>query len=86
MCKLHFKPEDIRWEASYFDETTGTKISARLQKPQLRDGAVPSLLPGCPSYLSKTTYSRESPDAKRKRMEESALQAAFVQSVTDCVH
>ena len=83
VCELHFKPEDIIWETSYFDESTGVKVSARLKKPYLRDGAVPSLLPGCPSYLSKTTKSRESPDAKRRRMEESALQAAFAQSTSD---
>lgn len=86
MCELHFKPEDLRWETSHFDEATGTKLNAKLQKPQLRDGAVPSLLPGCPSYLSTTTTNyRESPDAKRKRLEESALQAALAQSVADNV-
>lgn len=83
VCELHFKPEDIRWETSYFDQNTGRKVSVRLEKPYLHDGAVPSLLPGCPSYLSKTTRSRESPDSKRKRIEESALQAAFAQSAAD---
>ncbi|KAK4318817.1 hypothetical protein Pmani_010240 [Petrolisthes manimaculis] len=47
VCELHFKPEDIRWETSHFDEATGTKLTAKLQKPQLCDGAVPSGLSSC---------------------------------------
>lgn len=83
MCELHFQPEDIRRETSYFNDKTGTKFTAKLEKPQHRCDAVPSKLPNCPVYLSTTIHYRESPETKRSRLEESALQHAFAQSVAD---
>lgn len=72
VCELHFRPEDIGWETSFYDEQTGRRITAKLKNPFLRDGAVPSLLPNCPSYLSSKTQWRESPERKKMRLEENA--------------
>ena len=83
VCELHFKPEDIRTETYALDEKTGIKISAKLQRPRLCKGAVPSLLPGCPKYLSVDTFRRESPDSKKQRLEEAAIKSALEKSVTD---
>ena len=49
--------------------------------PQLREGAIPSQLPNCPSYLSGPSHRRESPDSKRARKEQSEMQAAIAESV-----
>lgn len=83
VCELHFRPEEIGKETSYYDEKTGTRITARLKKPFLHDGVVPSILPECPSYLSSSTPSRESPDSEKIQLEESALKTSVAQSVTD---
>ena len=83
MCERHFRPEDIRWETSVFDEKTGNRITAKLEKPRHVCGAVPCLLPNCPAYLSTYTNSREAPDKRRSRLEETAIRAAIVQSVAD---
>ena len=83
MCELHFRPEEIERETSYFDERTGKRITTKLGRPRLRKGAVPSKLPNCPSYLSSTTSLRESPDTRRCRKEESAIQTAIAESVAD---
>lgn len=83
MCELHFVPEDIERETSHFDERTGTKLTAKLKIPRLRKGAVPSLLPNCPSYLSRPPLLRESPEGRRCRKEQDAMQAAIAQSITD---
>lgn len=84
VCELHFRQEDIEWETSYYEEKSGRTFTAKLHKPRLRKDAVPSVLPNCPSYLSASTISsRESPDSKRCRREEAAIQNAIDQSVVD---
>ena len=83
VCELHFTAEDIEWETSYVDERTGRTYSAKLGKPRLRKGAVPSKFPNCPSYLSSTLSLRESPDARRGRKEYAALEKAIAESVAD---
>ena len=84
LCELHFQPADIRREMSYFDEKTGRKLTAKIKFPQLDDVAIPSILPNCPSYLSSSPiHSRESPDSRRTRMEETSLHIALLQSVAD---
>lgn len=83
VCQLHFKPDDIEYVTSFFDEATGRKLTAKLGKPRLKDGVIPSLLPNCPSYLSSPAISRESPDSRRIRKEEKALQSALAESVVE---
>ncbi|XP_066958187.1 uncharacterized protein [Macrobrachium rosenbergii] len=87
VCSLHFVPEDIIWEKSCYDKNTGTTSTTKLKMPQLREGAIPSQLPNCPSYLSGPSHRRESPDSKRARKEQSAMQAAIAESVaTDILY
>ncbi|XP_066947112.1 THAP domain-containing protein 5-like [Macrobrachium rosenbergii] len=81
VCSLQFVPEDIIREKSCYDKNTGTTSTTKLKMPQLREGAIPSQLPNCPSYLSGPSHRRESPDSKRARREQSAMQAAIAESV-----
>ena len=67
---MHFESQDIEKEISYFDEKLGKRITKKLNKVKLRKDAVPSKLPNCPSYLSRTTSHRESPDSRRLKKEE----------------
>ena len=83
---MHFSPADVQRETTFFDEATGRRLTAKLNFPKLRDGAIPSILPNCPSYLSSITTSRDSPDERRNRQEEKALQTALAQSVVDEEH
>ena len=83
VCELHFSPENLERETTVFDEATGRRLTAPLSFPRLKDGAVPSLLPNCPPYLSSPCTLRESPDERKRRQEELALQTALAQSVVD---
>lgn len=56
-----------------------------MSHPKLKDGAVPCILPNCPSYLSSPVIARESPDQKRERHEETSLQKALAESLIDDV-
>ncbi|XP_064120877.1 uncharacterized protein LOC135225533 [Macrobrachium nipponense] len=83
VCELHFRPEDIEWETSLFNEETGTRLTAKLKRPRLREGAIPMKIPNAPAYLSTDVTSRESPIARRKRKEEAAIQAAVAKDIGD---
>lgn len=83
MCELHFRPEEIRREISHFDEKSGSKLVAKMTYPRLCEGVIPSQLPNCPSHLSGPLHLREAPDEKRRRVEESAIQAAIAKSIGD---
>ncbi|XP_046400876.1 THAP domain-containing protein 1-like [Ischnura elegans] len=83
VCELHFKTSDLRKETAVFDESTGREIRVPLMVPRLVEGAIPSQLPNCPSYLSAASFSRESPDSKRTRMEQTALAIAMTDSILE---
>lgn len=83
MCELHFLPELIQRETTAYDEVTGVRLTARLSVPKLRDGAVPTIFPNCPAYMSSTVVTRESPNDRKARLEEVALRQAISQSVID---
>lgn len=72
MCERHFEPHLILRESSAFDEKTGRTITCPRDKPGLVPGAVPTLLPGCPSYLSSSSLStnRPCPTSKAQSREE----------------
>lgn len=82
MCEKHFRKEDILREVEYFDKKTGRILKSQLLHPRPKEGALPMVLPsGCPSYLQPTAVtSRESPDAKRRRIESCSLQKALEES------
>ncbi|XP_045139057.1 uncharacterized protein LOC123520642 [Portunus trituberculatus] len=82
VCELHFVPGDIE-ETSYFDERTGTNLTVNLKIPRLHKGAVPSQLPNCPTYLSRTPLIREFPEERKCRKEQDAIRTAIAESVED---
>ncbi|ELT90944.1 hypothetical protein CAPTEDRAFT_214260, partial [Capitella teleta] len=78
MCDCHFEPHLIRWTSSAFDDKTGRTITCALPKPALVEGAVPSILPNCPAYLSPPSVKpRKSRDEKAQSTEESQLAEAI---------
>ncbi|KAF2885617.1 hypothetical protein ILUMI_20559 [Ignelater luminosus] len=84
VCKLHFRDVDIETTVSMWDEKTGKKVTAPLSYPRLAAGAIPVFVPGCPSYLSSTSTSaasRESPEARRNRLENDFLRKTISESV-----
>ncbi|XP_047116800.1 THAP domain-containing protein 2-like [Schistocerca piceifrons] len=62
VCELHFHAHGIERTTSAYDAKTGRLITAPLDRPRLRKGAIPALLPGSPKYLSTPSVSREHPE------------------------
>ncbi|KAH7964638.1 hypothetical protein HPB51_027123 [Rhipicephalus microplus] len=82
VCADHFDASCIEKTTSYTDPRTGRVIEIALPVPRLRPGSVPTVFPGCPSYLSVRDQStRETPDAKRSRQEASQLARAVEESL-----
>ncbi|XP_049764640.1 uncharacterized protein LOC126092950 isoform X2 [Schistocerca cancellata] len=81
VCHVHFHKDDVIWETQIVVERTGQLLTAPLFKPHLRPDAVPSLLPNCPSYLSKEESRREGPEEKKQRLENEQLAAALQYSL-----
>ncbi|KAH8021743.1 hypothetical protein HPB51_016807 [Rhipicephalus microplus] len=81
VCEKHFHTSDFVTTSTYQDEKTGRVLEVPLQMRRLKPGAIPSLFPNCPSYLSRpTTVVREGPEEKRLRLEGESLQKAIRQS------
>ncbi|KAH7973081.1 hypothetical protein HPB52_021078 [Rhipicephalus sanguineus] len=82
LCKKHFHPSDFVTSTSYTDTVTGKVIEVPLKLRRLKPGTVPSIFPGCPTYLSQDkSAAREGPEEKRARMEAKALQDALQESL-----
>ncbi|KAH7981755.1 hypothetical protein HPB52_001057 [Rhipicephalus sanguineus] len=82
VCADHFDASCIERTTSYTDPRTGRVIEVALPVPRLRPGSVPTIFPGCPSYLSVSDHNtRETPDAKRSRKEASQLAHAVEESL-----
>ncbi|XP_049960432.1 uncharacterized protein LOC126481016 [Schistocerca serialis cubense] len=81
VCELHFPKEDVLKHTECFDETTGRKIVAPLYTPRLRAQSVPSIFPNCPQYLTVVQNKREDPEARRIRLDNSAVSAAISESL-----
>ncbi|XP_037526412.2 uncharacterized protein LOC119403555 [Rhipicephalus sanguineus] len=83
VCADHFDASCIERTTSYTDPRTGRVIEVALPVPRLRPGSVPTIFPGCPSYLSVSDHNtRETPDAKRSRKEASQLAHAVEESLS----
>ena len=80
MCIRHFREEDI--EASHkVPKGDGTLQKYLVVRPKLKEGAVPCLLPGCPSYYSttsKTKRTRLSYDSKEEELLNRTIQMSLV--------
>ena len=64
-----------------FDENTGKLIKVNLPVPRLREGAVPSVFPECPSYVSTSVKARLEPDEKRRTKEMEQLDKCISDSI-----
>ncbi|KAK7861885.1 hypothetical protein R5R35_001482 [Gryllus longicercus] len=83
VCELHFQSWEIE-KISVFYCDDGQKITLPLKHPRLSPGAVPSVLPNCPNYLSRPSTSyRESPEEKKLRLENEYLLAAIDESAKE---
>ncbi|XP_035228253.1 THAP domain-containing protein 5-like [Stegodyphus dumicola] len=82
VCALHFHPEDISKCTEFVDERTGRKVTAPLSRYKLKRFAIPSIFPNCPKYISREFIVRESPDERRKRLENKNLQWAVTESIS----
>ncbi|KAH7956065.1 hypothetical protein HPB52_005982 [Rhipicephalus sanguineus] len=82
LCEKHFHPSDFVTSTNYTDTVTGKVIEVPLKLRRLKPGTVPSIFPGCPTYLSQDkSAAREGPEEKRARMEAKALQDALQESL-----
>ncbi|KAH8026459.1 hypothetical protein HPB51_020569 [Rhipicephalus microplus] len=79
VCELHFKAEHLRTTSKYTDGD-GRTIEVPMKLTRLMPDAVPTIFPGCPSYLSDSHTSREEPDVKRRRNENEQLLEAIQES------
>lgn len=64
VCELHFPPDLVlkEWTAK-----SGSAVIMQIPtRAKLDSDAVPTIFPGCPSYLSKRETNRRNPPAKRK--------------------
>ncbi|GBN65179.1 hypothetical protein AVEN_62468-1 [Araneus ventricosus] len=52
-----------------------------MKRPKLKENAVPSIFPGCPSYISSPSAIRESPSKKRQRLEQAQIDFAVTESL-----
>ncbi|KAH8033574.1 hypothetical protein HPB51_014354 [Rhipicephalus microplus] len=79
VCELHFKAEHLRTTSKYTDGD-GRTIEVPMKLTRLLPDAVPTIFPGCLSYLSDSQTSREEPDVKRRRKENEQLLEAIQES------
>lgn len=80
VCELHFSEDNVIWKISEQDLQTGRKIEVNLQRPRLKENAVPTIFPNCPKYLSKNAPTRKSKDQKLKELDEQRLLQAIKES------
>nr|CAI5819864.1 unnamed protein product [Callosobruchus analis] len=82
VCERHFAQESIFWISSYYDKT-GKNLTIPLLRPRLKADALPTLLPNCPQYLSKTVTYRKSRDEKLLDIEKNNFMKALAESIDD---
>jgi uncharacterized protein YyaL (SSP411 family) len=81
VCELHFEAKDIEWETSATDSLTGKTITAKLDHPRVKKGALPCKMPNCPEYLSsKSPSSRPSRDQKAAAKHNAQMAQALEES------
>ena len=56
---------------------------ARCTSTYITKDATPSQLPNCPTYISSSIQKRESPETRKTRIEENALEKAISESILD---
>ncbi|KAF8790863.1 hypothetical protein HNY73_005816 [Argiope bruennichi] len=82
VCERHFKDGKVLYRTTFYNESTGETLSAPLKKPRVKENALPSVFPVCPTYLSSSTSSiRESPSKKRQRLEQVQIEHSIIESL-----
>ncbi|GBO38635.1 hypothetical protein AVEN_122173-1 [Araneus ventricosus] len=81
VCEKHFKDGEVLRNSTFYNEKTGETISAPVKRPKLKENVVPSIFPGCPSYMSSSSAIRESPSKKRQRLEQEHIDLAVKESL-----
>ncbi|KAF8784746.1 hypothetical protein HNY73_010389 [Argiope bruennichi] len=82
VCERLFKDGEVLYRTTFYNESTGETLCAPLKKSRLKENAVPSIFPGCPTYLSSSTSSiRESPSKKRQRLEQVQIERSIIESL-----
>jgi predicted nucleic acid binding AN1-type Zn finger protein len=84
VCELHFDKGDIESEVNFLDGSLN-KIVVPLKRYRLRQNAIPSIMPNCPSYLSTKIVSRESAAERRCRKEDAFMKIAVASSIASNV-
>lgn len=64
-----------------FFDNAGEKLEVPLKKIRLIEGAIPTIFPNCPQYLSVPSTSRESTQERITRKENESLHLAIQQSI-----
>ncbi|GBO32495.1 hypothetical protein AVEN_146814-1 [Araneus ventricosus] len=81
VCEKHFTDDDIERVSTFYKESTGETLIAKLKKPRLKEGATPKIFPHCPSYLSSTKVARDGPEVRKLNLEEQHLHKAIADSL-----
>ncbi|XP_012232074.1 uncharacterized protein [Linepithema humile] len=82
VCELHFHSHEIKRKTSHYDKANGKLLTAPLRYPHLIKDAVPSQLPNCPQYLTKSeVLHREGPEKKRLKMQYAMIEQAIASSI-----
>ncbi|GBN94534.1 hypothetical protein AVEN_186229-1, partial [Araneus ventricosus] len=81
VCEKHFKDGEVLRNSTFYNEKTGETTSAPMKRPKLKENVVPSIFPGCPSYMSSSSAIRESPSKKRQRLEQEQIDLAVKESL-----
>ena len=79
VCVKHFRSEDVE-SFHKVPRGDGTFTEVPRGKLKLKDGAVPCLLPGCPSYYSSTSTTKRtrlSYESKEEQMFNQAVQLSL---------
>ncbi|XP_054715473.1 THAP domain-containing protein 5-like [Uloborus diversus] len=81
VCEKHFQNDDIERHTSFYKESSGETLTAKLKKPRLKYGAIPSIFPNCPKYLSSVKNIRDDPIKKKRYLEEKHINKALEDSL-----
>ncbi|GBN91237.1 hypothetical protein AVEN_21324-1 [Araneus ventricosus] len=83
VCEKHFKDGAVLRNSTFYNEKTGETISAPMKRPKLKENVVPSIFPGCPSYMSSSSAIGENPSNKRQRLEQEQIDLAVEESLNN---
>ncbi|KAF8778939.1 hypothetical protein HNY73_015613 [Argiope bruennichi] len=81
VCERHFKDGEVLYKTTFYNESTGETLSAPLKKPRLKENAVPSIFPGCPTYLASSISSIRDPSKKRQQLEQIQIERSIIESL-----